>query len=137
LVTVQVVAVASLENQNSFNNNLSIENDFYFHRYDIHVEDEIAFSIDESYFRIENVTNEYLFYYGGAEQLMNMGEGVKLHYYENLVLVSDLIGNINIISCINLNNPSLILSFTVTDFFDKIYDFELNDDFLYVLIEGY
>lgn len=137
LITIQLVSVNFISSQTSFNNQLTKEDDFYYHKYDLHVEDDIAYTIDDSSFRIQNITSDYIFAYTGYEQLENMGEGAKLHYYDNIVLVSDLIGNINIISCINLNNPSLILSFTITDFFDKIYEFEMNEDFLYVLIEGY
>lgn len=137
LLTFQVIAINRINSQTSFNNQIVKENDFYINYYDLHVENDVAFTITDSSFQIHNITSDYLFQYTGYESLENMGHGAKLHYYDNVVFVSDIIGNINIISCFNINNPNLILSFTVTDFFDKIYEFQMNDDFLYILIEGY
>ena len=137
LLVFQVLAANRINSQTSFNNQITKEDEFMQHTYDLYVENDVGYFIDDYSFRISNITSEYYFYYTGYEPLENMGEGVKLHYYDNVVFVSDLIGNMNIISCINKNNPNLILSFTVTDFFDEIHEFKMNDDFLYILIEGY
>ena len=137
LLAFQEIAADRISSQISFDDQIIKEDDFLRHTYDLYVENDVAYLIDNYSFRINNITNDYYFAYIGAESLENMGEGVKLHYYDNVVFVSDIIGNMNIISCINKNNPSLILSFTVTDFFDEIHEFKLNNDFLYILIEGY
>ncbi len=137
LLALQVIVTNGINSQISFDDQIVKEDEFSYHNYDLYVENEIAYTLDDYSFRIKNITSDYYFAHIGYEQLENMGEGVKLHYYENVVFVSDLIRNINIISCLNVNNPNLILSFTVTDFFDKIYEFKMNDDFLYILIEVY
>ncbi len=137
LLAFQVIAANRFNSQTSFDDQINEEADFIYHKYDLYVENDIAYIIDNYSLRINNITSDYFFAYSGYEPLENMGEGAKLHYYDNVVFVSDLIGNINIISCLQINNPSLILTFTVTDFFDEIYEFGMNDDFLYILIEGY
>lgn len=132
-----MIAINRINSQTSFNSQIVKEDDFYVHNYDLHIENDVVYFVNDNSFQIHNITSDYLFDYTGYEVIENMGEGAKIHFYDNVVFVSDLIGNINIISCLNINNPNLILSFTVTDFFDKIYEFQMNDDFLYILIEGY
>ena len=137
LVFTQIAFINNIKSQPKTKAQITPDDDFFYHTYDLHFEDGYVYLIDNNYIRLYNITSEYYFAYSGYEQISNLGEGAKLHVHDNIALVSDLIGNINIISCININNPNLILSFTITDFFDEIYDFELNNDFLYVLIEGY
>ena len=137
LLAFQVIVANRITSQTSLDDQIVREDVFLYHNYDLYVENDVAYIIDNNSFRIYNITSDYYFAYSGYEYLENLGEEAKLHYYDNVVFVSDLIGNINIISCLNKNYPNLILSFTVTDFFDKIYEFEMNDDFLYILIEGY
>ncbi|MCK5046166.1 MAG: hypothetical protein KAS22_06275, partial [Candidatus Heimdallarchaeota archaeon] len=137
LLAFQVIVANRITSQTSLDDQIVREDVFLYHNYDLYVENDVAYIIDNNSFRIYNITSDYYFAYSGYEYLENLGEEAKLHYYDDVVFVSDLIGNINIISCLNKNYPNLILSFTVTDFFDKIYEFEMNDDFLYILIEGY
>jgi hypothetical protein len=139
LINFQIIQPISIRKANSQYQQVDenkVKADTIYGCYDLQIIDDKLYYVDYYGLEIHDISDPKDLTYLDYVYLEHMGNQAKVIVYDNIAYISDEVSNINLINCHDPSNAAKFSSFIVGDYFDEIVTFDVEGDFIYVIVEG-
>lgn len=136
LQTIQPISIQKVNSQYDQLGESSINANTVYESYDLFIDGDVLYYLDNYYLEIYNISNLNKISYLDYVYLEQLGKQSKIIVENGIAYISDVVSNINLINCHSPSNAAKFSSFIVGDFFDEIITFDVENNFLYIIVDG-